>query len=592
MLIHKFLDLCFSPVHCLSFPCSPGIEAKDVVYPQIVQQVSLVPTVALLMGVPIPFSSVGSVVPELFGSKQLAALRVNVRQVHRYLALYEEKFANNKFPKKMWKDLLSLKSDIEILQTKSLDDKDNAEKYNIFIERSNIDIDNQDLKKIDDEQISRLERKLLLEYLTLAKVMCEEVWATFDVREMLSGIILMFVALCNVFAIVLSLNKHEDTHLYFVKGNCILIVIILLTLALKHFILVPVVRFLPALFGGVVVMFHCSKISNLSVFAASKDMFPLLMFLFICCGNLSNSYVVHEDSVVAFSLISLITFLALRALFVHKNITFANGKIVNLERISLILGIVAVTACVCSCVAVRVGQGYYRCREEQHNCVQSNTFQPLSSIDTSLQNSRYFTGLFVLALLAYVPRSWFSYCGNLNGTRLSVFVVRYSGVFCALMTGAYWAMEAVPKPTELTKSYLNYPPRAVYLVASLAVLLIFMKPLLIFHFKKKERRQLQTSNPKEIIPELFQNLKAEYSQEQQTPDTPVVFGLATGVSAPIVGVCCLMLGVVTLLVGDGTAPSIVALVVTALGWLVLHSINCWTNSALGQYYYTMSSAAL
>lgn len=58
-----------------------------------VQQIDLVPTLSLLLGLPIPFNNLGTVIPELFwrdrsGSDYAKALDINARQVHTYLDTY------------------------------------------------------------------------------------------------------------------------------------------------------------------------------------------------------------------------------------------------------------------------------------------------------------------------------------------------------------------------------------------------------------------------------------------------------------------------------------------------------------------------
>ena len=58
-----------------------------------VQQIDLVPTLSLLLGLPIPFNNLGTVIPELFwrdrsGSDYAKALDMNARQVHAYLDTY------------------------------------------------------------------------------------------------------------------------------------------------------------------------------------------------------------------------------------------------------------------------------------------------------------------------------------------------------------------------------------------------------------------------------------------------------------------------------------------------------------------------
>lgn len=566
-------------LNCCSY--SAGLATNDLAptYPRVVQQVSLVPTLSLLMGVPIPFSNIGSVIPELFGTKELNALQVNVQQVHRYLSLYNKEFSN-KFPHNMWLELLSIKDDIEALQKHVGKNVNDLQKIKAIVEKVRFDYSdsvNYDSNVMENNAFSRALKSLHVEYLTLAKAMCEEIWATFDVIEMVAGLMLMVVAVTNTFVIILSLTKHEYIQNYFIKGNVIMILIIITSMSLKYFIGAPVISFLPALFAGVVVVFHCSKISSLSLFAASKDKIPILIFTFVCLGTFSNSFVVHEDSLIAFFLTTLIVFGTLRVLFVHKNKTFENGRIVNLDKLSVVSSVIAIVLCVCSCISVRVGQSYYRCREEQHSCVPTNAFQQLSSLDHSHQNSRYFIGVLALTAIVYAPKTWLSHCGNLNGSRTAVFVARYCGVFSALMVAFHWAMEVVPKLT-----HTNYPPRIVFATALLLLIFIFWKPLMVFQQQQKQRNVSQFSNSKQVIPELFQNLKSEYAKNHKDGDTPVVFGLATGVSAPLVVVYSFLLVVMVLLVGDGLAPPALALPVTVICWLFLNSFTCWTNSALGQ----------
>ncbi|XP_047381601.1 GPI ethanolamine phosphate transferase 3 isoform X4 [Sciurus carolinensis] len=75
------------------FPSAPPEE------PEVIPQVSLVPTLALLLGLPIPFGNIGEVIAELFsGGKdsqphfsalvQASALHLNAQQVSRFLHTY------------------------------------------------------------------------------------------------------------------------------------------------------------------------------------------------------------------------------------------------------------------------------------------------------------------------------------------------------------------------------------------------------------------------------------------------------------------------------------------------------------------------
>ncbi|XP_040141915.1 GPI ethanolamine phosphate transferase 3, catalytic subunit isoform X3 [Ictidomys tridecemlineatus] len=75
------------------FPSTPPEE------PEVIPQVSLVPTLALLLGLPIPFGNIGEVIAELFSAgkdsqphlsalAQASALHLNAQQVSRFLHTY------------------------------------------------------------------------------------------------------------------------------------------------------------------------------------------------------------------------------------------------------------------------------------------------------------------------------------------------------------------------------------------------------------------------------------------------------------------------------------------------------------------------
>ena len=59
-----------------------------------ISQIDFVPTLSLLLGLPIPFSNVGKLIYELFdvpnaGIRQLQYLKINIEQVFTYLTKYD-----------------------------------------------------------------------------------------------------------------------------------------------------------------------------------------------------------------------------------------------------------------------------------------------------------------------------------------------------------------------------------------------------------------------------------------------------------------------------------------------------------------------
>ncbi|KAL5513879.1 hypothetical protein ACEPAG_2640 [Sanghuangporus baumii] len=75
-----------APTEILERKIYPG----SVVEHRWIQQIDIVPTLALLLGLPIPFNNLGSIIPELFsrGSVLAKAIKLNAAQVKRYLEAY------------------------------------------------------------------------------------------------------------------------------------------------------------------------------------------------------------------------------------------------------------------------------------------------------------------------------------------------------------------------------------------------------------------------------------------------------------------------------------------------------------------------
>ena len=64
---------------------------QALLHPRLVQQIDLVPTLSLLLNVPIPYSSIGKIIPEVFfiiGESIKHILDINLHQVVTYLNDY------------------------------------------------------------------------------------------------------------------------------------------------------------------------------------------------------------------------------------------------------------------------------------------------------------------------------------------------------------------------------------------------------------------------------------------------------------------------------------------------------------------------
>lgn len=102
-------DIPSSLLPTTTFPGAPTVHRH-------IQQIDLVPTLSLLLGLRIPFNNLGTVIPELFsrGEEYQKALRTNAAQVKRYLDAYRSSSAGGELDG-VWSKLVGLWSMVEPL---------------------------------------------------------------------------------------------------------------------------------------------------------------------------------------------------------------------------------------------------------------------------------------------------------------------------------------------------------------------------------------------------------------------------------------------------------------------------------------------
>lgn len=118
----------------------------------VLTQIDVVPTISVLLGVPIPFNNLGTIIPELFKDKEKIelSLYLNAQQVSQYLQVYDSTV--KKLPDKEYEKLQGMFLDIE--------------------------------KKFKEGEILFEE---IFEFIEAAGRMCRGIWTTFDYKIMTKG---------------------------------------------------------------------------------------------------------------------------------------------------------------------------------------------------------------------------------------------------------------------------------------------------------------------------------------------------------------------------------------------------------------------
>ncbi len=560
-----------------------------------VSQTDLVPTLSLLMGLPIPFSNLGMVVKELFqwdtgdgnveSSSLTKALRVNAHQISAYLKEYSK--ISEDFPIATMRQLMDL--------------FDSAER------------DFEELKKNDgaNRNISDVENlhAKYRSFLVGVRKVCQDIWARFDVYSMICGICLTISALvlgCYWFVSDMETGFVRYKALFLGVLLSLLVIVGMVTLSVRQPMLNDVlISGLPALaiiivLGSLVIAFM--RYSLLGHFAAFCSKGPLFCTILLLAGYFlslfSNSFVVHEDKVTAF-LFQTLVWIQVYSIVTNLPSTASppaassipqgaiSKKSAKASRVAFDIGRiltspVSLTVCIALvlCLCIRASAIFRACREEQWPCEESRFLTPLSAEkqeDMGYKNFRYFFSVFCILSLPLGWRLWLRRMGNLNGYSPGVMCICYVFPVACVAILLYWALQSLPHKLfdQLPVWQVVAFPRIAYVCAGITVICLVVRPLCLFVVKQAGRgshpKPILSSETADPVARVFNHLKQSWEEKLATRNdehsAPLVYGLATVYSSSVLVALSALLTVLMLLLGDGMVASVLLQVVC--GFLLL-----------------------
>ncbi|KAJ8287116.1 hypothetical protein GJAV_G00047830 [Gymnothorax javanicus] len=574
----------------------PGAQAE----PKVVPQTDLVPTLALLLGIPIPYSNIGQILPPLFppdtGSPaapphfgQAEALWINAKQVSRFLETYT----------KMAKDippevLVILREDF-----------------------SRISLEYQRWAGTGLPPSPELVASLQA-YLTAVRETCRASWARFHPAKMAAGIAVL-VAACALCLAVSELGLEVGSLLVPVATGAGLAVAVagaqlvssgladvswcLGAFALASQLLLLRRAWLVARTGGV--KGGAGWRGLLPQLSA-----PLLILFLRCASLMSDSYVIGEGRAATFLVFSLGLYIPLRLnwdglvlppmnsdsqkpLGLHQSPS-SSPSAVRKESMTL-LACVAVLA-----VSVFLSLSFHGCREEQGSCSPSAFLAPLSRLqDSQLRNLHYLLSVASLAAWTYALRCWLCHYGNLNRSAPATAAARWLLPSAAICLVLHWAVGSTPEDSfrslaQLIGLALQALPRSAFAVLGLGLVLVWLDPLTVFlKPRQPTHHPLGPAPPpryrastgispeaelRHLIPQLYQRMRQSLEDgdpagASQADGRPAVeaYGLGTVYSAPLVLQWGLLGTGLMLLHPEGLALAFLLLLLEASALLRLHA---------------------
>ncbi|XP_004677813.1 PREDICTED: GPI ethanolamine phosphate transferase 3 [Condylura cristata] len=458
------------------FPSSPPEE------PEVVPQINLVPTLALLLGLPIPFGNIGEVITELFSKvedsqlhssalAQASALHLNAQQVSRFLHTYS-----------------TVAQDLQVKELHRL--------QNLF-SKASADYQRLVQSRQRAEAAFQIVITELQQFLRGVRAMCLESWARFSLVRMAGGAALLAAA-CILCLLVSQWATSQSfcfqpllIPVAWGLAGTLVCAGLLLTTGLK---LDPVVLGALAAVGSLLPFLWKTWPgwgSRWPLTAQLPIPGPVLSLLLIRFAALfSDSFVVAEARATPFLLGSLIMLLVAQ---LHWEGKLLPAKLLTIPRLGFSApagparhsGGHALGLGVGLLLCIRLAGLFHRCPEETPACRSSPWLSPLASMVGGRAKNLWY-GACVAALVALLAalRQWLHRYGNLKSPEPSVLFVRWGMPLMVLSTAAYWALasgadEAPPRLQALVAGASVMLPRAVAVLAASGLMLLLWRPVTV-----------------------------------------------------------------------------------------------------------------
>ncbi|GAB1288424.1 GPI ethanolamine phosphate transferase 3 [Apodemus speciosus] len=540
------------------FPSVPPEE------PEVIPQVSLVPTLALLLGLPIPFGNTGEVMAELFSGgsdpsspyssalAQVSALHINAQQVSRFLQTYS-----------------AATQDLQVKELRRLQKLFSAAsaRYQHLLR------DPREAEAALGALTAEFQR-----FLRGARALCIESWARFSLVRMAGGAALLAAA-------------------------CLLCLLAAQLAVAPGFLFRPLLL-MPVAWGLTWGTLYAGVSRPLAPLLPVPR--PVLILLLIRLATFfSDSFVVAEARATPFLLGSLTLFLVAQLQWEGQLLP---PKLLTISRLgssapsapprhssthALWLGIGLL-------LFTRLAGLFHRCPEETPACRSSPWLSPLASmVGGRAKNLWYGACVGALVALLVGVRLWLRRYGNLKSPEPPVLFVRWGLPLMALGTAAYWALasgaeEAPPRLRALVAGASAVLPRAVMGLAASGLVLLIWRPVTVLVKAGAATSRTRTiltpfSGPPTsqadldyVVPQIYRRMQEEFQgrlerTKTQAPITVAAYQLGSVYSAAMV--TALVLLAFPLLLLHVERVSLAFLLLFLQSFLLLHLLAAGTPVA-------------
>lgn len=518
------------------------------------QQIDLVPTLSIILGLPIPFSNLGQINYNLLPATEVP----NLKLPHEFL-LYS---LLNVHQMRQYQTRIVQETD-GIFDQYTIAIQDNA--FNYITSRTQV--------LFDPNTQHTLHQTAVRPYLVEIQRQFRDLWVKFDASQMWQGLlfvslfsVLLFIFIENVPVLFYPRIISSERIAFVYASNAVLATVGVLFYDHMGFGspfqgVIVMTNIFNIFIIALVVVFEFDIIVNTLEYRRLSRSVLLTRALFVCNVAIffSNSFIVYEQKIVSYTLMGVICTLLYR--IQKTNMRFdmnTKFRLTHLfDSMYAKLSVIALLAL----LLLRWSYQLFRCREEQGNCTD---FESTSSETITSKRAEKFMEVLpivVIAFCAVFTQQFMRQMDNLSGSRLSVLTAKFGPIVNVVCSGAYFTLSS-NKIRGVPASQLDGIAWVIYAVSLLQVGVILYSPLMV-HVHR-------INNP---IPIVFNEVKSVLSAPimgthgESSVRIPWTDGLRGVYSATFITTGLLLTMLIALLLG---AESSIGIVITfVVGGVVL-----------------------
>lgn len=303
------------------------------------------------------------------------------------------------------------------------------------------------------------------------------------------------------------------------------------------------------------------------------------LFIFSCFTFFSNSFVIYEQKILLYLLISIIIYTTYELKSCIKVKLTHKTKLKNLLRTPIVA---MIATGICATIVIFLAQYYFTCREEHGNCINIKT-PTMKEDDKTTHRMDIFDllPLVAVACMVVAVHTYLRACGNLIGFSLNVACLRYGTTVAAVCTGLHFALTKSNISHNVPQFHIDALAWIVYLIMIIQCIILLIDPLLLYVLPNQT--DAVEAYEEYIVPALFNKMKQGFNQEKGKPKIPIVCGLATVYSASFLAIGATLAILFGLLLGPNATTGFFLIIVAAFMSILINAVIRYeTSSTLGK----------